>query len=436
VKAYIHHNTRWMPEGTYHRALKAEAEIVEGDIRDLLWDLAIYRHVLQKIVDTLWDLDAIPKKSQVHEMFYHMLREYGLRAHVVRNIYNTAISLVDSARTNNGSKPVVKRFSARLDYQDARIDLGNRIVRIIIRDEWYTLRIKHRSEYVEKFKCLKWKEVHIKYYNGKLYISIVFETRYEPYTPRGIVALDINLKHVVSYDGSETRRYRTRFVDALSKRGEAEEVQRKYSKKWRYNERILYRIRELHRRSKNIIIDWCWKFAKHVVLKARRYGCAIALEDLEKLRESFNGKNCRVVWKLTLFAYRKLQESLMSKALEYNVPILFIDPKNTSSLCPRCGSKIKYVNRLGICFKCGFIGDRDKIGAMNVWLKVLKGYAGMPGSSLSAPAVKDETRRSGRTKNGGMKKSDRKYLKEIRSIIQTQTLYIQHMNIIYEQHAR
>jgi len=42
-----------MPEGAYHRTLKAEAEIVEGDLEDLLWDLVVYRYVLQRVVDAL-----------------------------------------------------------------------------------------------------------------------------------------------------------------------------------------------------------------------------------------------------------------------------------------------------------------------------------------------------------------------------------------------
>jgi len=151
-------------------------------------------------------------------------------------------------------------------------------------------------------------------------------------------------------------------------------------------------------------MDWCRKFAKEITWKARRYGYAIALEDLKKLRKSYNNKNNKIVWKLTMFAYRKLQESIISKAIEFNVPIMFVNPKKTSSTCPRCRSKIKYVGRLGICRRCKFRTDRDVIGAMNIWLKVLKAYAGVPGSPLRASAVKDEARRSGGTKNEGMKK--------------------------------
>jgi len=409
MRASIRRSVRWMPEGAYRRALKAEAEVVEGDIKDLLWDLVVYRYAVQRVVDALWELDAVPKKSQAHQMFYGILRKYGFRAHAARNIYSTAMALVGSAKANGGSKPVVRRLSARLDYQDARVDLSSRTVKIIIRDRWYTLRIKHRDEYVERFRGLKWKEVHTRYHDGKIYVSIVFEVKYAPYAPRGVVALDVNLRRIVSYDGSEIRRYRTRFVDALSKRARAEEIQRKYPKRWRFNEKILGRVRELHRKSRNIIVDWCRKFAKEIVLKAKKRGYAIALEDLEELRESFNGKSGILVWKLTMFAYRKLQESVINRAVEHNVPVVFVNPRNTSSTCPRCGSKIRYIGRLGVCPRCGFRADRDVIGAVNIWIRAVEAYAGECGSPLSAPAMKGETRRSRGTKNEGMKKIIRSY---------------------------
>ncbi len=55
--------TREMPEGVYKRALKARAEVVEGEVNDLLWDLAVHRYALQRVIDALWDLD---KYSTMH----------------------------------------------------------------------------------------------------------------------------------------------------------------------------------------------------------------------------------------------------------------------------------------------------------------------------------------------------------------------------------
>jgi len=80
-----------------------------------------------------------------------------------------------------------------------------------------------------------------------------------------------------------------------------------------------------------------------------------------------------------MFVYRKLQESIISKAIEYDIPIIFINPKKISSICPRCKSKIKYIGRLGICHRCRFRADRDKIGAMNIWMRVVEVYAGVLG---------------------------------------------------------
>jgi putative transposase len=177
------HQLAWrIPEGVYHRALKAVAEVVEGNLNDLLWDLAIYRYAMQRIVDALWDLDRIPNRSQAHRMFYNVLRSYGFRAHVARNIYEYALALVKAVKESDGGKPTLKKFSARLDYQDARVELGKGIVRIILRDRWYTLKLKHRREYIERFRDLRWKEVHVKYENSKIYVSIVFEFRYENLT--------------------------------------------------------------------------------------------------------------------------------------------------------------------------------------------------------------------------------------------------------------
>ena len=393
-----------IPEGAYHRALKAEAEIIEGSVNDLLWDLLLYRYAMQRVVDALWDLDKVPNRSQSHRMFYNVLRSYGFRAHVARNIYDLALALVKAVKENNGSKPTLRKLSARLDYQDARVELDRGIVRAIIRDKWHALKLKHRREYIERFKGLRWKEVHIKYENGRLLVSIVFEFRYEPYAPRGIVALDINLRTVTACDGSEIRRYRTRFIDALSKRKRGEELMKKYPKRWRYNEKILEKVKSLHRRAKNIIVDWSWKFAKQIILKALRHGYAVALEDLEGLRENVNSKSNEVAWKFTMFAYRRLQHSIISKALEYGVPIIIVDPRSTSSTCPRCGEKLVYIHRLAVCRRCGFKADRDSVGAMNIWFRALQAYAGVPGSPLSAPAVKGEARRSRGTSYEGMKK--------------------------------
>ena len=343
-------------------------------------------------------------------MFYAMLRGYGLRAHVARNVYDQALALVKASKENGGSRPTVKRLSARLDYCDARVDLKRAVVEVILRDKWYVLKLRQRREYVARFLGLRWKEVHLKCARGRLLVSIVFELDYRPYAPRGLMALDVNLKKAAAFDVSDVKRYETEFSEALNKRARAEELQKKYPKRWRYSERTLKRVRSLHRKAKNVVIDSCWKLAKEIVFKASKQRQAIVLEGLGGLRKSINERDKKTKWELEMFAYRKLQHFIVSKALERGVSMILVEPEHTSSTCPRCGRRLRYVDRLAIC-RCGFKGDRDRVGAMNIWLRGLlwmtlqvvsqTANAGVSGSLQSAPPVNGEARGRGRTKMRG-----------------------------------
>ena len=208
---------------------------------------------------------------------------------------------------------------------------------------------------------------------------------YKPYKPKGLVSLDTNLKKVVIYNGKRIRRINTRFMEALYLKHLAENVQKHHSYAWGRNEKWLEIIRTLHRRSRSIVIDWSGKFAKYIVLKAKKTRTAIVLEDLERLWSSASRKSSSLADKLSRLAYRKLQQAIITKAIEYNVPIVFIGPRNTSATCPRCGNKLYYDYRLAICGNCGFMADRDSVGAINIYFKAIKllaPYLGSRGTRL------------------------------------------------------
>ena len=158
-----------LPEGAYSIALKAEAEVVDGSLKDLLWDINVYCYVLQKVVDALWELDRLPTMSQLHQLFYKMLRErYGFRAHIAKQLYKYALAIVKSARKNGGRKPVLRKLTVRLDKYDASVDTEEWLVRVNIRGKWYTLRLKHDPGYLAKFRGRRWYEAVVKWEHGRL----------------------------------------------------------------------------------------------------------------------------------------------------------------------------------------------------------------------------------------------------------------------------
>jgi len=74
-----------------------------------------------------------------------------------------------------------------------------------------------------------------------------------------------------------------------------------------------------------------------------------------------------------------------------NTSVVIVDPKNTSSICPKCREKSTYTQRLGVCEKCDFRADRDVVGAMNIWLQALYACGGVLGLPLIVLAVNNET---------------------------------------------
>jgi len=69
------------------------------------------------------------------------------------------------------------------------------------------------------------------------------------------------------------------------------------------------------------------------------------------------------------WAFRKLQFFIEYKALERGIPVIYVNPRNTSKTCPRCG----YVNganrrtqSLFRCVKCGFQHNADYVASLNL----------------------------------------------------------------------
>ena len=394
---------RVVPRGEYMLTLKARGVLVDGSLNELREKLYLTRKAIQYIVDALWELDKLPTLNQLHQMFYKMLRNQGFRAHQCKQIYKYALSVVKSTKSSSGKKPVLKKLSARLDKYDAKVDLENRIVVVKLRDKVFKIKLLHRKDYITKFIGRKWYEVIVSIdKQGRIWICIPFRWEYNPYKSKRLFSIDINLKKVVIYNGRRVRRIDTRYVEALYLKHLAEDVQKRHSYAWRRNKEWLEIIRALHRKSRNIVVDWSRKFAKYIVLKAKKTKSAIVLENLDKLWINASKKSSSLADKLSRFAYRRLQQAILTKVIEYNVPVIFIDPRNTSSTCPRCRYKLPYNHRLAICPRCGFMTDRDTIGAMNIYLKVFKLLAPRHGSWGTRSMTNETRAKSGLSKNEPM----------------------------------
>ncbi|MHA1580453.1 MAG: RNA-guided endonuclease InsQ/TnpB family protein [Candidatus Freyarchaeota archaeon] len=69
------------------------------------------------------------------------------------------------------------------------------------------------------------------------------------------------------------------------------------------------------------------------------------------------------------WSFRKLQSLIEYKALEKGIPAVYVNPRNTSKTCPRCGH-IDRANRrtqpLFRCTRCGFQHNADYVASLNL----------------------------------------------------------------------
>jgi len=166
-----------------------------------------------------------------------------------------------------------------------------------------------------------------------------------------------------------------------------ERIQRRYPRSWRFTKGVRRAIERHGERVRSISWDYAHKLGDLVAELALEYRSLIVLEDLEKLRE--NGKRDRRFNKrLGLWFYHRVQFCVEYEARERGLQVAKVNPRGTSSRCPRCGGRLAEGGyRVLGCRRCSFVGDRDVIATVNLYRRYVSRYSrcGGLGVPLNAP---------------------------------------------------
>jgi putative transposase len=374
-------------------ALKMRA-LPEGGYDHLLEFLRLYRDAVQMVVDRIWSTSERLSKRKLHRLFYSNLVSMGFRAHHAKEVYIYAESLVKSAKSSGGRKPVLRRLSARVDRYDYKLDLDNMVLTLKLHNGCEArLKLASSSERVEKFRGWGNYELVVKYDGSGFWVSIYFRRAVKAVKPRTVMAIDLNFDNVtlavLTLDGGllKLKRFRTPLRKVLTHRIWVERIQKRYPRSWRFTKGVKKAIDRHGERIRSISWDYAHKVGDLVAELASKHSSIIVLEDLDKLRE--NGKRGREFNKrLGLWFYRRIQFCIEYEARERSIEVAKVNPRGTSSKCPRCGGKLaEYGHRVLRCRKCSLIGDRDAIAAINLYKKFISKYprCGVPGVAPNAP---------------------------------------------------
>ncbi len=195
------------------------------------------------------------------------------------------------------------------------------------------------------------------------YLCVVVEAdEATPYDPVGVLGVDLGIKNLAVdsdgevHSGKQVSQTRDK-LDSLKAR-----LQSKGTKSAKRHLRKL--SGRMARFSK--YVNHC--ISRKLVAKAKDTLRSIALEDLEGIRQRATvGRAQRR--SLHTWNFGLLRMFVDYKAKIAGVPVVFVDPCNTSRTCPSCGhiSKANRPTRDDFrCESCGYAGAADRIAAMNI----------------------------------------------------------------------
>ncbi|AEE93281.1 OrfB transposable element protein, IS605 [Acidianus hospitalis W1] len=307
--------------------------------------------------------------SKVHEELYTRLREeYNLPSKVAQDCYREALATYKGWYNNprRGRFPRVYKPTVWLTPKASyNVDFEAMTVRIASVGD---LQILGYPRNLKEYMSWRMKEARLTVKGDKVFLKVVFEKGEENVEPKESIAVDINMNEVViGKDDKHYVRIPTRLEEVHHWKSLAENLQKKYPRRWRENKRILYRVRSFHQKAKRIMEDFARKVGKWVVEIAEDFGAnVIKLESLKNLIKNVDKLPKEFHDKLYLMQYRRLQYWIEWQAKKRGMTVEFVNPKYSSVSCPKCGQKMKEVSHRWFRCSCGYENDRDVIAVVNL----------------------------------------------------------------------
>ncbi|WP_281058480.1 RNA-guided endonuclease InsQ/TnpB family protein [Staphylothermus hellenicus] len=236
--------------------------------------------------------------------------------------------------------PRVERISIWLDDHLWRLD-GYTSIRIATHRGWIRIEFEPHKLYW-KYINSGWKpaseaKIKLDKRNRKIIIYLVLVKDVEPYKPKGYIPVDVNENNVAMLvDGKpillETDMKKITLGYYYRRKRVQEKYDKTYGVKSRTKRKVLRRLRE--KKKKHSIR---WKTANIIVREALRRGYGIALEQLGRRSANNMIKKIRdkqLRHRIFQASFRSIQKAIAEKAREYGVPVIYVDPRNTSKTMP------------------------------------------------------------------------------------------------------
>jgi len=255
---------------------------------------------------------------------------------------------------------------------------------------WITVEFESHKQYW-KYVNRGWKltteaKVKLDKRSRRLIIYLTFVKEIEEYKPKGYLPVDVNENNVAMLlDGIsflfETSMEKLVFGYCYRRKRVQEKYDKLYGVKSRAKRKAIRKLKERKKKQDirwniaNIIVKTAYE-RQHVII-FEKFGKKPANNMIRRVRDK------KLRYMIFQASFKGIQKAIEEKASEYGAPVIYIDPRNTSRLCPIHSAPINYGNgsRAGRCSKGGELWHRDVVACWNLLFKALRG----DGSTAPSP---------------------------------------------------
>jgi len=333
----------------------------------LLFDtMQQFTSAFRECVDYGWNHRTTSKRKIHHATYYPLKEKTRLPADVLVQARQKACEALKSVyerkrRKKKVSKPRPNLCPIRYNKKSSRIDFANGIASLSTLKGRIKIALKP-STFHQRFINGEYCSSDLIYRKGEWFLNTVLEFPTPEIKPTiDCVGLDLGINRLAVT--SQPKFYSSKHLHSLLAKYQRlrSDLQSKRSKSAR---KKLKRISGYWRRlQKNV---------NHIISKKIVGACperfAIAMEDLTNIRERVKQrKEQRGIFHS--WAFYQLRQFIEYKAEAKGIPVLLIEPRNTSKMCSHC-SHISPRNRksqsLFVCEACGISLNADYNASQNI----------------------------------------------------------------------
>lgn len=342
--------------------------------------------------------DKTSSRKKLHDRLYHRSREeFDLASYYAKQAVNAVMAKVrafwGSANSKhsgyaswpkaNSNEPVLLDINAYRLFRDGdrwtlRISIGNR--------QFLWLPLCMPKKFHDRLS-LCYGDAKLYERNGKWYVNLPLRiTTDTPAVSDGpCFGVDLGVAKLATLVGPDTVRFWSG--------GRLQHVRRRNQHYRRAcgRSKNVRKLRQNRHRESRWAKDINHKVSREIVeLVAGVPGAFIALENLSGIRDrsKYSKRFNRMV---SSWSFRQLIQFIEYKAARAGVPVVFVDPRGTSSTCPECGEKGNRPDQAHFrCTSCGYRANADYVGGLNISRRGLYAHADAPSASGRPERAQDE----------------------------------------------